>query len=116
AVACYGCGVVAPELPIGVGVRNRYAKARVAYETPTKRGGSAQGVLPECCRHGGTARNAADGAAATGTGPAQEDVGVSGLGAPRADLGVGLGERPLQVAVDDVPTRHADRRLDVQRA
>ena len=38
------------------------------------------------------------------------------LDPPRADLVGRLGERPAQVAVEDVPARHAQLRLEVERA
>ena len=49
------------------------------------------------------------------TRPADEHVGVRRLHAPRPHLGLVLGERPQQVAVEDVPAREAELGLELDR-
>ena len=61
------------------------------------------------------ARDTADAAAPARAGAAQPHVRVLGLDPPRADLVVGLRKRPRQVAVEDVPARHAELGLDLGR-
>src|SRR3954471_9509397 len=67
-------------------------------------------------RHGGVvARDAADAAAAARAGAADPDVGPPGLDAPAAHLGLVLGERPGQVAMEDVAPWQPELGLQLER-
>src|SRR3954469_15171728 len=57
---------------------------------------------------GGPAGGAADPAATTRAGAAEQHPGVVGLDTPPPDVLGGLGPRPAQVAVEDVAPRQAD--------
>ena len=48
--------------------------------------------------------------------PQTKTLGWRGLDAPAADVLRALGERPLQVAMEDVAARHAEVGLDLERA
>ena len=54
--------------------------------------------------------NPADAPAAPRPGAAEQDPRLVGLDPPAADLLLALGERPAQVAVEDVPARHPQLR------
>ena len=60
------------------------------------------------------AADAADATAAPGARAADEDVVHIRLHAPPADLGVGLGERPGELSVENVATRQSELFLQVQ--
>ena len=60
-------------------------------------------------------RDPADPAAAARAGAADPDVRALGLDTPTTDLVLGLGERPRQVAVEDVASGHAELGLELDR-
>jgi hypothetical protein len=61
------------------------------------------------------AADAADAAAAAGSGAADEDALVVGLDAPGPRVAVRLGPRPRELGVEDVALRQAEVALEVDR-
>src|SRR5579875_2696236 len=81
--------------------------------------GCRSGELP-CCpgergAGGAQARDAAHPAAAPGAGAGQPHVGGGGLHPPTADFGIGLRERPGEVAMEDVTPGHRELLLELDR-
>src|SRR5262245_997471 len=95
--------------------RSRRARQASGICRSTAAGGMSLGVAFED-RHGRVvAAYAADCATSPGARSADQQVRYIGLDAPSTRVLLERRPRPGQVAVEDVPARHADTFLDVER-